>query len=117
MNEADGTALLHARFTEAGYTIVQNCRFTEGDIDVELDGWDAEKRIGYEYITAEAHDELQFTPATLERFEARMHAGELYVLLIDEHHAVTADSLDAAARGILAEVVKVRAQAKTDGPK
>jgi hypothetical protein len=108
VKEADGTALLLARFTEAGYAIAENCRFHEGDIDVELDGWDAARRVGYEYITLEAHDERQFDAATLARFEARMHDGELFVLLVDEHDAVTAEALDLAARAFLAEVARVR---------
>ena len=104
MTEDEGTALLLSRFTEAGFAIASNFHFHEGDIEVDLDGWDAAARVGYEYITREAGDEAQFDPATLARFEARMQKGELYVMLIDEHEAVTADALDAAARGFLAEV-------------
>ncbi len=57
----------------------------------------ASARVGYEYITREAGDDRQFDPATLDRFEQRMERGELFVLLIDERDAVTADALDAAA--------------------
>ena len=106
MTEAEGTALLLSRFTEAGFAIAADFHFHEGDIEVDLDGWDAAARVGYEYITAEAGDDKQFDPATLARFEARMEKGELYVMLIDEHEAVTADALDAAARGFLAEVAQ-----------
>ena len=106
MNEADGTALLRARFAEAGYEIVENFHFHVGDIEVDLDGWDARARVGYEYITAEAGDYRQFDPPTLERFEARMRAAELFVLLIDDHEAVTADALDVAARGFLGELAR-----------
>ena len=109
MKEAEGVALLYARFTEAGYTITQNHHFHEGAIEVDLDGWDEKARVGYEYITAEAGDFLQFNTVTLAQFEARMRAGELYVLLVDEHDALTAPALDAAARGFLAEVARVRA--------
>ena len=106
MTEAEGTALLLTRFTEAGYTMVPNFHFQEDDISVDLDGWDAAARVGYEYITAEAGDARQFDPATLARFEALMTKGELFVLLIDEHEAVTAESLDAAARGFLAALAE-----------
>lgn len=109
MTEAEGTALLLARFTEAGYAIAPNFHFHEDDVEVDLDGWDAAARVGYEYITREAGDDRQFDPATLSRFEARMMKGELFVLLIDEHEAVTAESLDAAARGFLAAVAERRA--------
>lgn len=106
MTEAEGTALLLSRFTEAGFTIAADFHFHEGDIEVDLDGWDASARVGYEYITREAGDDRQFDAETLARFEARMEKGELYVMLIDEHEAVTADALDAAARGFLAEVAQ-----------
>jgi hypothetical protein len=106
VREAEGTALLRARFTEAGYAIVENFHFHEGDIEVDLDGWDAAARVGYEYLTQEAGDFVQFDPGTLARFEARMEKGDLFVLLVDEHEAVTADALDAAARGFLAELAR-----------
>ena len=108
MKEAEGTALLLERFTEAGYRIASNVWFREDGVEVELDGWDAEARVGYEYITAEAGDGAQFDAKTLARLEERMHRGELHVLLVDEHEAVTRDALDAAARGFLAELVSAR---------
>ena len=108
MTEDEGTALLLSRFTEAGFTIAANFHFHEGDIEVDLDGWDAAARVGYEYITQEAGDDRQFDAATLARFEARMEKGELYVLLIDEHDAITKEALDRAARGFLAQVAEMR---------
>jgi hypothetical protein len=113
VNEADGTALLLARFTEAGYRIAENVRFHEGDIDVHLDGWDADARVGYEYLTEEAGDHAEFDVATLANFDARMRAGELFVLLIDEHDAITREDLDVAARGFLAEVTRRRSEARS----
>lgn len=112
MTEAEGTALLLARFTEAGYAIVPNYHFHENDIEVDLDGWDAGARVGYEYLTREAGDDRQFDPATLARFEARMEKGELFVLLIDEREAVTEGALEAAARGFLAELASRRGDAR-----
>ena len=110
MIEAEGTALLLARFTEAGFRPTPNFHFHEGDIEVDLDGWDPDARVGYEYLTKEAGDDKQFDPATLARFEARIEKGELHVLIIDEREAVTADTLDAAARGFLAEVASRRGE-------
>jgi hypothetical protein len=108
MKEADGCALLLQRFTEAGYSIAQNFHFQEGDISVDLDGWDETKRVGYEYITAEAGDQRSFDAKTLAAFEKRMEKGELFVLLIDEHDAITADALSAAATGFLGELAKAK---------
>ena len=104
VKEAEGCALLRAKFTDAGYAIVPDFHFQEDGVEVDLDGWDAAARVGYEYITREARDERQFDEATLSKFEARMERGELYVLLIDEQDAVTAQALEAAAEGFLAEL-------------
>ncbi|MDB4942552.1 MAG: hypothetical protein JWP97_2086 [Labilithrix sp.] len=104
MTEAEGCALLLAKFTEAGYAVVADFHFAEGDLEVDLDGWDEKARVGYEYITREAGDHRQFDAATLERFEARMARGELHVLLVDETDAVTKEALEAAAIGFLAEL-------------
>ena len=112
MTEAEGTALLLARFTAAGYVIARDFPFQEGDIHVDLDGWDAKARVGYEYITVEAGDDLQFDEATLARFEARMEKGELAVLLVDEHEAVTAEALEMAAQGFLEMVAHERGGAR-----
>ena len=108
MTEAEGRALLRARFTEAGFTIAEDFRFTEEGVAVDLDGWDATARVGYEYITREAGDDLQFDATTLASFERRMERGDLYVLLIDEHQAVTEAALDLAARGFLTELTITR---------
>jgi hypothetical protein len=106
VTEAEGCALLLAKFTAAGYTIIPDFHFHESDIEVDLDGWDAKARVGYEYITREAHDERQFDDATLARFEDRMERGELFVLLVDERDAVTKEALSSAADGFLAELAK-----------
>jgi hypothetical protein len=110
VTEAEGCALLLAKFTEAGYAIAPDFHFKEGDIEVDLDGWDAAARVGYEYITREAGDHKQFDDATLGLFEERMMKGDLYVLLVDENQAVTEDALAAAAEGFLEEVEKARGQ-------
>lgn len=108
MTEAEGCALLLAKFTDAGYAIASNVHFAEGGIEVDLDGWDAKARVGFEYITREAGDDKQFTPDTLATFEARMEKGELFVLLVDEKEAITREALGAAADGFLAEIAKIR---------
>lgn len=108
MKEAEGCALLFERFTEAGYSIAQNFHFEEGDVSVDLDGWDEKARVGYEYITEEAGDRRSFDARTLAAFEKRMEKGELFVFLIDEHDALTADALTAAAKSFLGELAKAK---------
>jgi hypothetical protein len=116
VTENEGKDLLEARFTRAGYQIVRDCRFAEGGIVIDLDGWDASARVGYEYITREAGDDRQFDPETVARLEQRMQNGELALLLIDEREAVTAAALEAAADGFLAELAKQHASGGRAAP-
>jgi hypothetical protein len=104
MNEAEGCALLTKRFVEAGFEIARDVAFEIAGVTVHLDGWDAKRSVGFEYITAEAGDELEFTPNVLHAFEEKMRAGELHVFLIDE--VATAEELGDAADAFLSELTK-----------
>ena len=101
MTEAEGCAVLREAFTDAGYAIKERFAFDEAGVEVELDGWDEARRVGYEYITDEASDRTEFTPANVAALEARMARGELYVLLVDEHDAEDAGELRKAAQSFL----------------
>ncbi len=106
MNEREGCALLKARFAAAGLDVVEHVRLSEDGIDVTLDGFDAARRIGYEYITTSAGDRAEFTPAAVAALEAKMARGELYVLLLDEHALPDAELLTRAADGFLTELAR-----------
>lgn len=93
MTEAEGCALLKLHFEQAGFSITEHYRFTEGGLDVALDGFDSARRVGYEYITTAAGDRAEITPAVLDHLERRMERQELYVLLLDEHQAPSAVTL------------------------
>ena len=56
MTEREACALLKARFEKAGYRIAENVGFDEGGVAFDIDGFDAEQRVGYEYVTDEAGD-------------------------------------------------------------
>lgn len=100
--------MLLARFTAAGYHIQQNFHFHEADLEVDLDGWDPIARVGYEYMTREANDDMQFTPEALTAFERRMSRHELFVFLVDERDAVTETDLGRAADAFLGEIADRR---------
>lgn len=108
--------MLLERFRAAGYQIQENFHFDEGNLSVDLDGWDPTSRVGYEFITREAHDEVQFTKETLALFEERMRRRELFVFLVDEREAVTPDDLRSAADFFLAEIAAHRSAPKTKKP-
>ena len=101
MTEAEGCAVLREAFTNAGFAITERFSFSEEGLQLELDGWDETRRVGYEYITGEAGDLREFTPGNVTALERRMERGELYVLLVDEHDAEDAGELGAAAKAFL----------------
>lgn len=106
MNERDGCKVLLRVFQEAGLRIEQNVRFAEGAVEINLDGFDAEKRIGFEYITTEAGDRSEMTPEVVEHLDRRMRSGELHVLLVDENDVVLEEDLVFAAKGFLEHLRK-----------
>lgn len=68
------------RFRRAGYRIRQDVRVTRpGAYDVTLDGWDPQRRVGYEYI---APEEAGLDLDTRERAELARDTS-LRVLILD----------------------------------
>jgi hypothetical protein len=104
MTERDGCEVLKRCFTAAGFTIAERHPLALDAGVVELDGYDAARRVGYEYLTSEEGDHEAVTPAMREELERRMAAGELHVLMIDEAEGWDAASLATAAERFLARV-------------
>jgi len=110
MTEKDACALLKARFEKAGYDIEENVAFDEDGIAFEVDGYDADKRVGYEYVTDEAGDSWDVGSDVVVALEAKRDAGELFILVVGE-----ADAPDAAALGRAADLFL--GQLEVDKPK
>jgi hypothetical protein len=113
MTESDACALLKARFEKAGYAIAENVPFDEDGIRFDIDGFDAGKRVGYEYITDEAGDTWDVDGDVIAALDARRAAGELFVLVIAEASARDAKALARAADEFLATL----ANGATKAPK
>jgi len=107
LTEAEGCALLKVRFKEAGFAIQERFQFEEVGVSVELDGFDPEARVGYEYLTTEEGDRIEFTPAVVGALEGQMKKGELFLLMVDERE-VDARGLSLAAERFLAYVKSVK---------
>ncbi len=106
MNERDGCKVLLRVFEEAGLHVEQNVPFAVGAVEINLDGFDAKKRIGYEYITTEAGDRSEITPEVIANLDRRMRNGELHVLLVDENDVASEEALVFAANGFLEQLRK-----------
>lgn len=108
MRERDGCALLKERFEKAGFVIQEGYRLDEEGLRIELDGFDPGRRVGYEYVTAEAGDPWEVTPAVVDRLGERMERGELFVLVVDEEEAADAETLAFAADRFLERLRSLR---------
>ena len=103
LTEREGCKLLRSHFETAGLSIIDDFSFDEEGVRVELDGFDPQRRVGYEYITTEAGDREEFTPQVIEALESRMVKGEISLLLIDET-SCSPEMLANAAEGFLARL-------------
>lgn len=102
MTEREGCQLLRHRFEAAGLSITERHALAVGDATIEVDGFDPERRVGYEYITTEAGDRAGITPAIVDELERQMVAGDLFLLLVDERDVPSPAVLERAADGFLA---------------
>lgn len=112
MTEKDACALLKARFQKAGYKIAENVAFDEDGVAFEVDGFDAAKRVGYEYVTDEAGDTWDVGSDVVAALEARRDAGELFILVVGEADAPDAAALGRAADLFLGQLAEMEADEK-----
>lgn len=104
MEERSACAQLKRRFEAAGFHIKENQRFDESEVWFEIDGFDAARRVGYEYVTREAGDGWDVDDDVIARLAERRQRGDLHVLVVDEADAPDAAALDRAIDGFLDEL-------------
>ena len=109
MQERMACALLKARFEAAGFHIAENVMFDEDGVRFEIDGFDADARVGYEYVTEEAGDSWDVDDAVQQALVERRKKGELFVLVVSETEAPDEATLGQRADAFLAEVPKPKA--------
>jgi hypothetical protein len=116
MDERKATALLKQRFEAAGFTIAENVALDEDGISFEVDGFDAEKRVGYEYVSRESGDGWDVGEDVIAALEEHRAAGTLSILVVDENDAPDEPSLGRAAdtflKGLSAQKAKPKAESK-----
>jgi hypothetical protein len=107
MTEQSACALLKARFEKAGYEISENVAFDEDGVAFEVDGFDAAKRVGYEYITDEAGDTWDVDNEVIAKLAQRRDAGELFILVVGESEAPDPAALGRAADLFLGQLAEI----------
>ena len=111
LSEAAGCAILTDVFTERGFTIARDVDFDEDGLSFNIDGWDAEARVGFEFRTSEAGDKDDLTVDELALLAARIEAGDVYIFVIDDLTVVDAADLRLYATRFLATVAARKAAA------
>jgi hypothetical protein len=103
MEERKAAAFLKQRFEAAGFTITENVSLDENGLRFEVDGFDAQRRVGYEYVTSEAGDSWDVDGDVIAELAKRRQRGELSILVVTEDDAPDEASLGRAADAFLAE--------------
>lgn len=101
LDERQGRAVLKEVFEEAGFTVVEEFPMTLGSFQLVLDGYDPERRVGYEYITTADGDREVLHEAVVEELDRLNEAGLLHLFLIDEQFIPDSKTLVEAARAFL----------------
>lgn len=105
MEERAACALLKARFEAAGYRIAENVSFDGAGVQFEIDGYDAARQVGYEYVSEEAGDSWDVGD---EVVDALASSTAYRVLIVTEAEAPDAVSLETKATAFLASLPPVR---------
>ncbi len=115
MTERDACAVLKARFEAAGLRIEENRPFDEDGIQFEIDGFDSDRRVGYEYVTEEAGDGWDVDGTVIAALAKKHEAGELHVLVVNETVAPDRAAIEREAEAFLSKLQKagVLAREKT----
>ena len=115
MQERQACELLKGRFEAAGFKIAENVMFEEDGVRLDLDGYDAAARVGYEYVTEEAGDGWDVDDRVKDALADRMKKGVLWILVVDEGDAPDAKALTKLADSFL-EKVKSKAKPAAKKP-
>jgi hypothetical protein len=104
MEERKASERLKQRFEQAGFRIAESVDFNEHGLRFDLDGFDAEAKVGYEYVTDEAGDGWDVDDDVVVKLTDLRKSGALHVLVIDEEEAPDEASLDRAIDEFLGEL-------------
>jgi hypothetical protein len=104
LSETEGCDLLARLFRARGYAIARNLLFREYGVEFHIDGWDAQKRVGFEFLSSEDDDHDDLNLAEYQTLAAAEQRGELALFIIDEVEPLSAADLALQANEFLDEV-------------
>ena len=104
LSETQGCDLLTRLFRARGYAIERNLLFREYGVEFHVDGWDAKKRVGFEFLSSEDDDHDDLSLSEYQALGAAQQRGELALFIIDEVEPLSAADLALQANEFLDEV-------------
>lgn len=104
VSETEGCDLLARLFRARGYAIARNLVFREYGVEFHVDGWDAKKRVGFEFLSSEDDDHDDLSLSEYQTLGAAQQRGELALFIIDEVEPLSAADLALQANEFLDEV-------------
>jgi len=116
LSETEGCDLLARLFRARGYAIARNLLFREYGVEFHVDGWDAKKRVGFEFLSSEDDDHDDLDLAEYQTLAAAQQRGELALFIIDEVEPLSAADLALQANEFLDEVADALRMRRNAGP-
>ena len=116
LSETEGCDLLARLFRARGYAIDRNLLFREYGVEFHVDGWDAKKRVGFEFLSSEDDDHDDLDLAEYQTLAAAQQRGELALFIIDEVEPLSAADLAQQANEFLDEVDEAVRTRRLVGP-
>jgi len=104
LSEGEGVRLLREEFVRAGLAIVERAPFEAGGTILSLDGYDPERRVGFEFVTTEAGDRKAYGPEIVAALDRKMEEEKAFLLLVDEWDVEGVADLVLVARRFLDEL-------------
>jgi hypothetical protein len=104
LSETEACDLLARLFRARGYAIARNLVFREYGVEFHVDGWDAKKRVGFEFLSSEDDDHDDLSLSEYQTLGAAQQRGELALFIIDEVEPLSAADLALQANEFLDEV-------------
>lgn len=104
LSETTACDLLARLFKNRGYAIMRNLTFREYGVSFHIDGWDAKKRVGFEFLTSEDDDHDDLSLAEYQTLMTAQQRGELALFILDEVEPLSAADLTETANAFLDEV-------------
>ena len=104
LSETQGCDLLARLFRARGYAIERTVLFREYGVEFHVDGWDAKKRVGFEFLSSEDDDHDDLSLSEYQALGVAEQRGELALFIIDEVEPLSAADLALQANDFLDEV-------------